>query len=117
MLLYWFLTLSLLMSLVTVLSLSQVLKMKAKTIQGLERALKWEKAKSLAHLTDLERVREKLEGRPQVVQDWGMDLPQRNSSYWKFQAKKLETELAQEKARVSDLEMALENCQSKLMWQ
>ena len=81
-------------------------------IEELEQDLKRARSKVKAQELDLARQSEK-------VQKWakekvqglmsGMELPQQNLSYWKFEGPKLQQ-------RVLDLEMELESLRSKTLW-
>jgi hypothetical protein len=67
--------------------------------------LKWAQAKIQAQESDLARMNQKLAKNLAS----GMDLPQQNLSYWRFEGPKLQQ-------RVLDLEMELESLRSKTVW-
>jgi hypothetical protein len=79
-------------------------------IEELEQELKRARSKVKAQELDLARQSEKAQvWAKETVAGIMSDLPQQNLSYWKFEGPKLQQ-------RVLELEMALEQAQSKLMW-
>ena len=75
---------------------------KMERILMLEEELRWAKAKVQAQESDLDRMQKKL-----LV--GGMEAPQWNMSYWKFEGPKLQQ-------RVLELESELESLRSKTLW-
>jgi hypothetical protein len=65
--------------------------------------VQWLQAKVKAQESDLDRMNQKL------VQGSGMEAPQWNMSYWKFEGPKLQK-------RVLELEQELESLRSKTLW-
>ena len=87
----------------SVLELDSVQKMER--VLMLEEELRWAQAKVKAQESDLARMNQKLtQSHPS-----GMEAPQWNMSYWKFEGPKLQ-------ARVLELEMELESLRSKTLW-
>ena len=88
-------------------SLSQL---QSARVEELEQELKRARSKVKAQELDLARQSEKAQvWAKETVAGIMSDLPQQNLSYWKFEGPKLQQ-------RVLELEMALEQAQSKLMW-
>ena len=73
--------------------------------RDLAEELKWSKVKVSTQQVDLERMNQKLAQRSES----GMDLPQQNMSYWRFEGPKLQK-------RVLELESELETLRSKTLW-
>ncbi len=76
--------------------------------------LKWAESKIRAQQLDLDRWAEKnrlwaSKKVDQLLSPSGMELPQQNLSYWKFEGPKLQ-------ARVLELEMQLEQLRSQTLW-